>query len=220
MKATFELELFGGAAERRYRRDNPGVDELPWESLDARDYPPELVAAARASWTQGAFSEYTTAAAFSELLRALLEARAPIDLVGMAGRFVADEVVHTELNARMAMQLGGAVVYEVDFGALTPRVESRDARMRAAELAVRYCCVGESLSVPLLVGTCRAAAHPLTRAVLERIVRDARSATSRPGRSRATPLSSRRVRAPTSSASWAGSAGWTPAATRRCVATA
>ncbi len=172
MKALFELELLGGAAERRYRRDNPGIDELPWHSLDPRDHPPALVEAARAAWTQGAFSEYTTAAAFSELLRALLEARAPIDLVGMAGRFVADEMVHTELNARMAMQLGGAVPYRVDYAALTPPASLRAPRLRALELAVRYCCVGEALSLPLLAGSERAATHPLTRAVLARIVRD------------------------------------------------
>jgi hypothetical protein len=171
----FELELAGGPAERSYRRLRPGIDEMPWDTLDASHYPPRLVDAARASWTRGAYQEYCTAAAFAELLRALLEARAPIDLIGMAGDFVADEIAHTELNARMAMVLGGAVAFEVDFSALTPPVTvSRDAgaRLRAAELAVRYCCVGEAFSLPMLAGTLRVARHPLTRIVLERIVKD------------------------------------------------
>ena len=173
MKQLFELEMLGGTAERSYRKLRPGVDDLPWDTLRASDYAPALVDAARTSWTEGAYSEYCTAAAFSELLRALLEARAPLDLIGMAGDFVADEMLHTELNARMAMVLGGARAYQVDFEMLTPPTVIHDGpRMRAAELAVRYCCVGEALSVPLLGGTMRAASHPLTRLVLERIVKD------------------------------------------------
>jgi hypothetical protein len=172
VKHLFELELLGGPAERSWRRLRPGVEELPWSSLDARDYPAELCALARRSWTEGAFREYCTAAAFAALLRAMLEARAPLDLVGMAGDFVADEMLHAELNARMAMRLGGAAPFQVDFDALVPKVAGGDARLGAVELGVRVCCVGEALSVPMLAGTMRAAEHPLTRSVLERIVRD------------------------------------------------
>src|SRR5579859_1318385 len=44
--------------------------------------------------------------------------------------------------------------------------------MRAADMVVRFFCVGEALSIPLLRGTWKAAQHPLPRAVLGRIVRD------------------------------------------------
>jgi hypothetical protein len=44
--------------------------------------------------------------------------------------------------------------------------------MRAADKVVRYFCVGEALSIPLLRGTWKAAKHPLPRAVLGRIVKD------------------------------------------------
>jgi hypothetical protein len=173
MTQPFELELFGGAAERSYRRLRPGVDDLPWGTLRASDYPPALVAHARASWTEGAFREYCTAAAFCELGRALLEARAPLDLVGMAGDFLADEVLHTELNARMAMELGGGAPYRVDLSSMVPAVDpAASPRMRAAELAVRICCVGETYSVPVLAGSMRAASHPLTAAILLRIAQD------------------------------------------------
>jgi hypothetical protein len=37
---------------------------------------------------------------------------------------------------------------------------------------VRFFCVGESLSIPLLRGTWKSAKHPLPRAVLGRIVKD------------------------------------------------
>jgi hypothetical protein len=168
----FELEWMGGAAEALFRRAKR-LDDLPWDSLDPRAYPPELVERARLSWTDGAVGEYASAASFAALLRDLLEARAPVDLVGMAGAFVADEMVHTELNARMAMTLGGAAPYQVDFENLVAPVDETEPPLaRAVERAVRLCCVGEALSVPLLAGSRRAAAHPLTRAVLDRIVRD------------------------------------------------
>ena len=173
MIERFELSWAGGPAERHVRRRRPGVDELPWGTLHPASYPPELVERARLSWTEGAFNEYCSAAAFAELTAALLAANAPIDLVGMAGDFAADEMVHVELNARVAMELGGGAPVSVDFGALTKRPRKRLSPLqRASEICVRTCCVGEAFSVPMLVGTWRSAGHPLTRAVLERIVKD------------------------------------------------
>lgn len=173
MIAPFELDWMGGVAEAHFRRRRPLIDEMPWGTLHASDYPAGAVEYARKSWAEGAYQEYCTAAAFAELLRALLEVRAPVDLIGMAGEFIADEMLHTELNARMAMELGGAPPLVVDFDALTPPVTpGLDAFGRANELAIKYCCVGETLSVPILSGTMRAATHPLTRAVLTRIVQD------------------------------------------------
>ncbi len=175
MKAQLELEWHGGAAARRLRRRRPGIDALPWGTLAAAQLPDELAAAARASWTDGAFSEYASAAAFSALTGALLEAGAPIDLTAMAADFVVDEMVHVELNARVAAELGGAAPYLVELAEVAPLTEpGLPAIDRAAELALRISCIGEALSVPVLAGSTRAAAHPLTRAVLARIVRDER----------------------------------------------
>ncbi|MCB9573928.1 MAG: ferritin-like domain-containing protein [Kofleriaceae bacterium] len=161
---------------RRLRRRWPGVDALPWGSLAAAaSIDDALAAAARASWTDGAFSEYASAAAFSALTQALLEAGAPVDLTAMAADFVVDELVHVELAARVAAELGGAAPYPVDLERLAPvTAPGLPAIERAAELALRISCVGEALSVPVLAGSTRAAAHPLTRAVLARIVRDER----------------------------------------------
>jgi hypothetical protein len=106
-------------------------------------------------------------------LRALIEARAPLDLIALASRFPLDEMVHVELCARMAMEIGGgteiihdptAMVLDAD-PALRPL-------MQAAELVVRFFCVGEALSIPLIRGTWHAAQHPLPKAVLGRIVKD------------------------------------------------
>lgn len=173
MISLFELGWQGGAAAAHFRRSRPGVDDMPWGTLDARRYPAELVERARLAWTEGAVSEYASAAAFAALLSDLLAARAPVDLVGMAGEFIADEMLHTELNARVATELGGGAPYLVDWSALAPPVtDGAPPLERAIERAVRLCCVGETLSAPLLAATARVAAHPLTKAVLSRIARE------------------------------------------------
>jgi hypothetical protein len=173
MMRAFELDWLGGPAERHFRRRRPGVDSMPWGSLEPKRYPRTLLERARASWTEGAVSEFASAAAFAQILEALLALAAPVDLIGMAGEFVADEMLHVELNSRVAMELGGGVPVDVDFEAFV-RAPARTLSPfeRANELVVRTSCVGEALSVPLLVGSMRSAAHPLTRAVLERIAKD------------------------------------------------
>ncbi len=171
--AQFELEWLGGPAEARMRRRRPGIDDLPWGTLAAANLSDDEAAVARGAWTDGAFSEYASAAAFSALTTALLEAGAPIDLVAMSADFVVDEMVHVELNGRMAAELGGAAPYRVDLERVSPhRDDTLPAIERAAELAVTLSCIGEALSVPALTGSLRAATHRLTRAVLRRIVRD------------------------------------------------
>ena len=173
MKQPFELEWLGGKSERYFRDLRPGVEAMPWGTLDASAYPPELVDRARVSWTEAAFNEYTTAVAFAQLVRALLECSAPIDLIAMAGDFVADELLHVELTSRIAMELGGGAPYQIDFEGLAQRVDdSLPPLARASELVVRICCVGEAFSLPMLGGCRRSALHPLTQTVLDRIVRD------------------------------------------------
>jgi hypothetical protein len=99
--------------------------------------------------------------------------RAPLDLIAMASRFPLDEVVHVELCARMAMELGGGTEIRHDPDAMIVD-SSTDLRplLRAADAIVRFFCVGEAVSIPLLKGAWHAARHPLPHAVLGRIVRD------------------------------------------------
>jgi hypothetical protein len=172
-KEVFELELLGEGVERRYRKMRPGIDELPWGTLDARKIPEDALVAARKAWTAASFQEHRTGLAVTAALRALFECRAPIDLIAMASRFPLDELVHVELCARMAMELGGGTEIRHDPDALIVDADE-DLRplLRAADMIVRFFCVGEALSIPLLKGTWHAARHPLPRAVLGRIVRD------------------------------------------------
>jgi hypothetical protein len=169
----FELELFGGAIERRYRAMRPEVEAMPWGTIDVAGIPQSDLIRARKAWTGAAFQEHRTGVACAATLRALIECRAPLDLVSLATRFPLDEMVHVELTARMAMELGGGteIVHDPDHLVLDadPNVSPI---ARAAELVVRFFCVGEALSIPLLRGTWKAARHPLPRAVLGRIVKD------------------------------------------------
>jgi hypothetical protein len=171
--ALFELELFGEGIERRYRKMRPEVAAMPWGTLTLEGLSADDILKARKQWTGAAFQEHRTGIACAATLRALMEARAPIDLIALAARFPLDELVHVELCARMAMELGGGteIVHDPDWLLVDPD-EDRPPLVRAADLVVRCFCVGEALSIPLLRGTWKAAMHPLPRAVLGRIVRD------------------------------------------------
>jgi hypothetical protein len=73
----------------------------------------------------------------------------------------------------MAMELGGGteIVHDPEQLVLDGD-RSVSPLTRAAELCVRFFCVGEALSIPLIRGTWHAAKHPLPRAILGRIVKD------------------------------------------------
>jgi hypothetical protein len=169
----FELELYGEGVERRYRKMRPEVLDMPWGTLDLTGIPEGELILARKAWTGAAFQEHRTGIACAAALRALIEARAPLDLIALATRFPLDEMVHVELCARMAMELGGGTEIVHDPDAMVADADpGLRPLLRAGELVVRFFCVGEALSIPLLRGTWHAAQHPLPRAVLGRIVRD------------------------------------------------
>jgi hypothetical protein len=173
MHEPFEIEWMGGAAEHHFRKARPGIEELPWGTLNVRDFPPEIVDAARVTWTEAALTEYRAAAAFSEVLGALCAARAPLDLIGMASSFVADELVHVELASRVAMELGGGAPRPVCPADLTITADhALPPFERANELVLRVSAIGEAFSGKMAVPALRSAAHPLVRAVYERIVAD------------------------------------------------
>ena len=170
MLAPFELTAIGGPWGRRLERRRGWIDDLPWD-----EQLPQDAEGARVVWTRTAFSEYASAAAFAEVASALLAVGAPIDLVAAAGDFIVDEIVHTEVAARLAAALGGAVPLEVDVTRLVrppTAAAAGDPVMRAAELVVRTSCVGESVTVPMLKLACELAGSPLVEAALGAIIAD------------------------------------------------
>ena len=147
------------------------ICELAWDEA-AAGATAESLEPARLVWTQSAFSEIASAAAFAQIASALLAAGAPIDLVAACGDFVGDEIVHAELSARVANALGGAVALDVDLAKLARPAGAGSPLLRAAELVVRSCCVGEALTVPILKRAREDAGSPVIEAVLSRVLVD------------------------------------------------
>lgn len=169
----FELSMWGGAVERRYRQLRPEVEALPWGSLELASASAATLKAARLAWTEAAFQEHRTGAACALTVKHLIAVRAPLDLVAMASRFALDEMVHVELCARLATAMGGAAPIAYDPKDLVAEPSpSLAPLLQASELVVRNFCVGESLSIPVLRGAWHAARQPLIRAILARIVKD------------------------------------------------
>ncbi len=169
----FELEILGGSTERRFRKLRPEVEAMPWGTMTLEGTSAEDLVMARSAWTGAAYQEHRTAVACAITLRALIEARAPIDLIAVASRFPLDEMVHVELCARMAMELGGGteIIYDPNEMVLDVNA-AQTPLMRAAECAVRFFCVGEAISIPLLRATWHVSTHPLPKAVMGQIVKD------------------------------------------------
>ncbi len=173
MKVPFELEWLGGAAEHHFRKARPGTDDLPWGTVDPSKYDPAAVERARGSWTEVAINEYRAVASFSEVLRALVDVKAPLDLLGMTSDFLADECTHVELASRMAMELGGAAPRAVDFDHFTaPRPRGLTALQRANDLVLRVSCISEAFSGGTATVSYEATSHPLPRAIYETVLRD------------------------------------------------
>ena len=166
---TFEPSMIGGPWGARLEQRREWIRQLPWnEELPGG---PQALAA-RLVWTQTAFSEYASAAAFAEIAAAALRAGAPIDLVAAAGDFVVDELLHTEVAGRIATALGGAAAMTVDLEKLVRPPCGSNPLLRAAELIVRTSCVGESLTVPMLKLSRGLSGSQLIEAALRRIVAD------------------------------------------------
>src|SRR5580692_1471005 len=169
----FELSWRGGASEHRLHRHRRGSEDMPWGSLDLASFGPGAVEEARRVWTNGVFTEYASAAAFSALTAALLECGAPVDLTAVAADIVVDELFHVELSGRLTTELGGAVPLRFDLEKIAPlATPGARALMRASELAVATSCVSETLSVPAMARSRAMATSPLVRAVLDRLVAD------------------------------------------------
>lgn len=171
-RQPFELSMLGGAVEGRYRRLRPDIEKLPWKSLEVRSLPEDLLARGQRYWTRAAYTEYRAAVGATATVEALMLARAPVDLVAVASRFILDELAHVEISARLAGVLGGAAPMVYDPDAVMPKPESQDPLTRALELVIRVFCIGESFSLSMMQVKGRGEDQRLIGAVLSRIKKD------------------------------------------------
>lgn len=172
MKAPFEIEWMGGAAEHHFRKARPGTESIAWGTVDTSKFSPAALEMARASWTEVAINEYRAVASFSEVLRALVDTKAPLDVIGMTSDFLADECSHVELASRMAMELGGGVARMVDMDRFAPRPRISNAFARANELVLRVSCIAEAFAGGTATVSYGRTTHELPRQVYETILRD------------------------------------------------
>jgi hypothetical protein len=172
VKVPFELEWMGGPAEHHFRRVRPATEALPWGTLAPSEYAPAAVEYARGAWTEVAINEYRAVASFCDVLRALVDVKAPLDLLGMTSDFLADECSHVELASRLAMELGGAAPRAIDLDHMVVRPAGLTAFQRANELLLRIGCIAEAFSGGTATVSLAATSHPLPRAVYETILRD------------------------------------------------
>jgi len=172
VKVPFEIEWLGGPAEHHFRKARPAGGELAWGTLAPSQYSPAAVEYARGAWTEVAINEYRAVASFCEVLRALVDVKAPLDLLGMTSDFLADECSHVELASRMAMELGGAAPRTVDLDHFAMRPLGLTPFQRANELVLRVSCVAEAFAGGTASVSLDATSHPLPRSVYETILRD------------------------------------------------
>jgi hypothetical protein len=162
----------GGVSEHHFRRVRPAAEDLPWGTVALSDYSPAAIDYARGAWTEVAINEYRAIALFSEVLRTLVDIKAPLDLLGMTSDFLADECSHVELASRMAMDLGGGAPRTIDLDHFAMRPTGGTAFQRANEMLLRVGCVAETFSGGTATVSHRLTSHPLPRAVYETILRD------------------------------------------------
>jgi hypothetical protein len=170
----FELEILGGPTERHFRARCPHVEKMLWGSLDLARFGEDELLAARRGWTDLALQEYAAAASQANVVRLLVRARAPMDLSALVANFPLDELVHTEVCARMAEELGGVVPIEYPTERVFPSSSPirGSALAQAAQAVAWEFCVGETLSHGLLTFHHRHATVPLLEAAWGRLVKD------------------------------------------------
>jgi len=164
------------------------VHREPWPDFDAFDasaYPEPLRRRAAWHWMARARAEHGSVLQFSAVNHALTRARAPVEMLGALARLITDEVRHVELCARTAETFYPEARTDeapVDFFAWkmprapwpdAPRGGQREPLFAWASRAIlTACCLGETLSKPMLEAVATVATDPLPRVAAEQILRD------------------------------------------------
>ena len=174
---VFELEFLGGPVERRFRAKRPQTEKLPWGTLNLADYDEQQLVAGRRGWTDMALQEYSAASVQLLVIQRIIRVCAPLDLSALAAGFPFEELVHTELCARMAAELGGTtgVTYSRDqllATHLQATEQTGGTLLDTALLVGREFCIAETVTLGQLRFRLHSTTEPLVRAVWRQLVKD------------------------------------------------
>jgi hypothetical protein len=180
-------EMLGDAGERLARIHHAQVHRDPWPAFSSfeRDrYAPSLRRDAAVQWGGRARAEYGSVHQFTILAHTLCNARIELHVLGALARLVTDEVRHAELCAEMARTVfpeGSSEAPEA-FRFSRPRAPWPDpppasanahALLAWAARAIAVaCCIGETLSRPMLDAIALVATDPVAESVARQIGRD------------------------------------------------
>ena len=166
------LEQTNGRLQHFYRQYvDEGSTEIPWSSFDGTQYDDEIMERGRNAWLLRTMDEYRSMVGFSELTHIAAEMQAPIDVVACGSRVIRDEVRHVELCTKMMERLGGlkGASPTPNFVRTNP---NHHLNVRAMQLAIGSCCIGETISVIMLAGVRDNATDPVAHGVLTQMLRD------------------------------------------------
>ena len=174
------------ASDRLANMHRVQVHREPWPvfaSFDPSRYPEPMRRAAAIQWAGRARAEHGSIHQFTQLAHALANARVPLSIHGALARLVTDEVRHAELCAEMALACWpeGRSETSAVFDWPPPRAPWSDAPAAsdevalfgwAAEAIAVACCLGETMSRPMLEAIAVVATDPLAEACARQILRD------------------------------------------------
>jgi hypothetical protein len=139
-----------------------------------RDYPAAALEFALAAWTLKAEEEYRSAAVFAEIVAALLDGGAPLDLLAALGHVVEDELAHSALCLDLVTAFG-APAPKASMDRVRQRVSAdgnTSPSMKGLKLLLFEGAIGETISARLFHAGWAVSREPCTRAALRVILRD------------------------------------------------
>lgn len=178
--------MIAGTSERLGRIHRSQIERERWPDFagfEAGRYSPELRQEAARQWAGRARAEHGSIHQFSAVAHALCEARVGLEVLGALSRLIADEVRHVDLCARMALvcdpegPLREPERFRWSVPAApwpdAPRAERREELLAWAASAIAIaCCVGETLSRPMLEALVVVTTDPVAADVSRQILRD------------------------------------------------
>jgi hypothetical protein len=188
-ETTGTEQMLAPAGERLGSVHRKQVHRDPWPdftSFDPRPWSPEQRRAAAIQWAGRARNEHGSVQQFGQLTQVLATARVELELLGCLARMITDEVRHAELCAATALAMWpeGPRAEPRVFRWPQPRppwpdppspreVSDPEPRLAwAAEAIMTACCLGETLSKPMLEALVVVSTEPIAEAVSRQILRD------------------------------------------------